>query len=75
MSTIEELKIWLDLERVNTKLCANDPLLLEIATAELAELRSGLINSEEHRAEYTDMYKTLTDLLYLRVDKFARGMV
>lgn len=75
MKTVEELKCWLDLERLTTNhLTANDSLLLEIATIELAEMRVDLINSEERREEYTTLYKTLTELLALRVDKYARGI-
>lgn len=65
----------MDLERLTTNhLTANDSLLLEIATIELAEMRVDLINSEERREEYTTLYKTLTELLALRVDKYARGI-
>jgi hypothetical protein len=77
MKTVEELKIWLEQEQIlQFHLSGNDSLLLEMATIELADMRVALIHNEtpELRVEYTDLYKTLTDLLALRVDKFARGL-
>lgn len=77
MKTVEELKIWLEQEQVlQFHLAGNDSLLLEMATIELADMRVALIHNEtpELRAEYTELYKTLTDLLNLRVNKYARGI-
>jgi hypothetical protein len=77
MKTVEELKIWLEQESIlQSALAGNDSLLLEMATIELADMRIALIHNEtpELRVEYTELYKTLTDLLALRVDKFARGL-
>lgn len=77
MKPVEELELWLDQERLlKFHLADNDPLLLELVTHELGELRVNLIYNEtpELRKEYNEMYMMLVELLDLRIDKFARGI-
>lgn len=77
MKPVDELALWLDQERLlKFHLTDNDPLLLELVTHDLGELRVNLIYNEtpELRAEYNEMYMMLVELLDLRIDKFARGI-
>ena len=77
MTTVEELTLWLDQERLlKFHLTENDPLLLEIATHELAEMRIQLLDNppEELWVDYREMYAALTDLLLLRAQKFGAGI-
>ena len=77
MSTLNELNLWLDQERLlKFHLTENDPLLLEIATHELAEMRIQLLDNppEELWVEYRKLYAALTDLLLLRAQKFGAGI-
>jgi hypothetical protein len=72
LTLLDEVNIWMEHELANpNQLMENDPLLLELVSLRLYELRLRLIEDEtpELREEYNQLYTSLVNLLTYRINK------